>query len=265
MINESVFREILPFTVQLFRKKSSIEPVDLEPWASAFLLEANGNYYLCTASHVYKDANYMDVGFCVGADFYIIEGEISLLKVTESPENDKADIAVCKLTNESVEDLKQKYTFLDFNSVELNHRISSSNKYLVCGYPLTKSKKNKKKRTIKSIPLKLSTKAYIDPKRYERIQRDIKANIVLEYRRFKLYNFLKLRVIAPKPTGISGGGLWCHVGADLKLVGIMTEWISEEAVLVATKIDVLISMIRFRFDQTLPESKTVNSKFEKNE
>ena len=262
MIKEKEFKKTLPFTVQLFRKKTDIEPVDFEPWASAFLLKSNGNHYLCTASHVYKDADYKDVGFFIEGYFYIIEGHISLLKVTESPENDRADISVCKLTKESVEDLEQKYNFLSFENIELNHKLSASNNYIILGYPLTKTKKNTKKRTIKSTPLKLSTKAILDSRRYKKINRNIKINILLDFRRYNLYNYLKQRMIAPKPTGISGCGLWYYINGNFKLIGMMTEWVSEEAVLVATKIDVLINMIRFRFDSTLPKSKIVNTKFE---
>lgn len=42
----------------------------------------------------------------------------------------------------------------------------------------------------------------------------------------------------------------------------MTEWVSEDAVMVATKIDILISMIRHKFDSSLPQSKTIDPKFE---
>lgn len=262
MINESEIGKILPFTVQLFRKTTDIEPIDFEPWASAFLLELNNNYYLCTASHVYNDVKYIDIGFFIEGYFYIIEGQISLLKVTESLENDKADIAVCKLTEESVSDLKQKYDFLGFENIELDHEISFKSNYIIVGYPITKTKKNTKKRTIKSTPLKLSTKAYFGLKQYEKIGRDIKTNILLVFQRYKLYNFIHQRIIAPKPTGISGCGLWHYTDGDLKLIGIMTEWVSEDAVMVATKIDILISMIRHKFDSSLPQSKTIDPKFE---
>lgn len=120
--------------------------------------------------------------------FYIIEGQISLLKVTESLENDKADIAVCKLTEESVSDLKQKYDFLGFENIELDHEISFKSNYIIVGYPITKTKKNTKKRTIKSTPLKLSTKAYFGLKQYEKIGRDIKTNILF-YKEADIYIF----------------------------------------------------------------------------
>lgn len=261
---EGLFFEIEPYIIQIYRKESDIEPINISPLDSGVLLQINENYYLCTAAHTYYKEEVGNIGTFIGEDFYVLQGELSLLPIDASRENDKADIAVCKLTNEVVEDLKIKYKFLPLERVCINHKLQEENRYFMLGYPVTKTKKNVSTKTIKVKPFKFVTKGIISSNRYEKIGCDFLVNYLIDFHRYKVTNLKsKRKLTAPKPEGNSGTGLWFFNGKELVLVGIMIEYDNKESVFIGTRIDLVTELIRIRFDSTIPQSTVIKPQFSK--
>ncbi|MFV0545089.1 MAG: hypothetical protein ACK5ND_02625 [Bacteroides sp.] len=261
---EALFSQIHPFIVQIYKKESEDEPIDISALASGVLFEFNNGYYLLTAGHVYENETVQDIGTFINGDFYVLQGAISYLSPCKSKENNKGDIAVCKLLPEVAEDLKQYYSFTTIEQIAMNHILSEENRYFIFGYPVTKTKKNTQRKTIKPIPFKFVTKGITTPQIYQKLDLDNGTNFLLDFHRKKLADTkTNIKQTAPKPYGISGTGLW-YLDKDKKiyLVGIMTEWRDKESSFLSTRIDLPIELIHHRFDNTIPQSNVIKPSFE---
>ena len=63
-------------------------------------------------------------------------------------------------------------------------------------------------------------------------------------------------MIAPQPHGISGSGLWLLIGdpeSELYpiLIGILSEYHENKAILISTKIDLFIDLLKQKFDSSI--------------
>lgn len=259
-----LFAEINPFVIQIYKKDGEAEPVEPYPLDSGVLLEINGNYYLCTASHTYHEERIEDIGTMIGDTLYIFKGELTYLPITDSEENNIGDVAVCKLLPEVAEDLKMKYQFLPMNRILLNHCLVAENRYFILGYPVTKSKKNPitGKLTVESFSF--VTKGITNEDKYRRVKSNVLVNYLLEFHRNKIAKFGEVcKQTAPKPEGNSGSGLWyfdCE-RQQLLLVGLMIGYNHPEAVFIATRIDLVTELIRHKFDHSIPQSTAIKPRF----
>lgn len=141
-ITNEIYSNIIPYTVQLFKIDSTKEPVEIYPLGTGTLLHINGNHYMCTAAHVYHDEDIIKIGVSFDETFYILQGEITYLSANHSIENNNGDIAICKLSEEVANDLKEKYNFLPWKRIMLNHILEEQPRYLMKGYPASKTKKD---------------------------------------------------------------------------------------------------------------------------
>lgn len=107
-------------------------------------IEVDSNYFLLTAAQVI-DQQENDI--YVGVDkheFLKLGGELIVNSVRNSSlrEDDKCDIAIFKLTEETVEILKNRYKFIPKHELGINHHDVYLPEYLAIGFPATKSKYN---------------------------------------------------------------------------------------------------------------------------
>lgn len=264
VVIEELISEITPYIIQIYRKESDVEPINLSPLDSGVLLQINENYYLCTAAHTYHEEEVENIGTFIGEDFYVLQGDISYLPIDASKENNQGDIAVCKLISEVVEDLKVKYKFLPIDRISMNHHLLEETRYFMLGYPVTKTKKNVVTKRIEITPFKFVTRGVTNQERYKKIECDSLVNYLIDFHRYKVANFKnECKQTAPKPEGNSGTGLWFFNGEKLLLVGIMNGYNNKEAVFIGTRIDLAMELIRNRFDDSIPESEVIRPKFNK--
>lgn len=258
-------REILKYTPQLYRKLGSSEPIQVEPWATGILLEIDCVNFLITAAHVLEEnkqpINPEDIGIMVGNTFHILNGFIKYSGTGLHKQNIKIDLTVWRLDDQGiVNDIKQKYDFLSFNHIEIDHTTSNQFDYLIVGFPVTKSKLKNKTKTIRAQPFIFLTNN-ADEKKLESLGFESHSNVIVNYRKRKIKNGVGKIVQGPDPYGLSGCGLWYFpnktstiVGGTTRLVAIMTEWDQNSSTLIGTRIHIVTEIIRKEYGLNIAPS-----------
>lgn len=263
------FDKIAPYNLQLFHNdKPQWESAPPEPVGTGVLIKFENNYFIVTAAHVlqpyatkqkrnpYKEESDYDdpqeafltlenIGFYYDDAYYPIR-EVVFTNIDGKVEN-LVDIAAVNLEKETVEELSGKQ-FVDCDMLELNHTISTQNRYFVYGFPAewTDLKSDK----IVSKSFKLITRGIDVPSDgIEDLEFDTQYNILIFYDHKNLVSENDNELNLSSPNGISGCGLWYYENAGmLKLIGIMTENKFEKErkpFMMATKIDVVIDILKY--------------------
>ena len=263
------FDKITPYNLQIFHNERPLwKSSPPEPVGTGVLLKFESNYFIVTAAHVlqpyatkqkrnpYKEeSDYNDpqeafltlenIGFYYDGTYYPIR-EVFYTNINGKVEN-LVDIVVVNLEKKTVEELSGKQ-FVDCDTLQLRHTISTQNRYFVYGYPAewTDLKSDK----ILRKPLKLITRGIdVSTEEIEDLEFDPQYNSLIFYDPKNLVSEDGYELDIPSPNGISGCGLWYYEkGGILKLVGIMTENKFEKGrkpFMMATKIDVVIDILRY--------------------
>ncbi len=238
----SISREILNYTPQLYYIEKAFQDTTPKPLGSSVLYASENNSYLITAKHVFQNYDEWDIGFLLESTFYSLEG------IQYKTTNNDTDIAVCKLTERLSQILIEKYSFLNVNQIEANHKYTNFiPRYLEIGFPITKSKLKKHDKTIRVEPFILLSD--IKKQSNEHVFIDIPKT------RKAFNNDTPIRSL-PVLIGLSGSGLW-HISSfyDLKfkLVAIMIEWDDKEKKYTkGTKINIVMNMIKKVEENSLP-------------
>jgi hypothetical protein len=238
---DALLGTIKPYIVQLFKVDNRVQPVTLLPHASGVLFAHNDGYYLITAGHVYENEAVCNIGVCCDGAFYILNGEVLFTPTKFSDENDRGDIAVCKLNNDVAMDLIEHYSFLDMGKIAMGHIMAKYCKYFIYGYPAGNRSK------------------YLHNHKTHSFSYDTQGGRTNGYN--YLIPFHRRKLQAPKVAGISGTGLWYISHNDIYLIGIMTENKDEYQEMQATCIDLPLSVIKQYWDNTIPESKIIRPNF----
>lgn len=251
--------EVANYTVQLWLVIDD-NADKAKPWGSSVLLDINAKHYLVTAAHVLDDIDINNLAFWDEQDLVQVSGHLVYLS-TQAQVNRTGDIAVWELSNDADATLMKHHQFLPLDRVRLNHHIDLRERYLLLGYPVTKTKKIFKSKTIPIESLKLFTCGVSSEAKMRNNQLDPKINFLLEYHRRKAQSFLApKRQIEhlPAPHGLSGCGLW-HMEDDkiARLVGIMTGYNYTDSIMIASRIDLATEIIRLSMDASIPASSTI--------
>ncbi|MCK4339628.1 MAG: hypothetical protein KAW87_06550 [Candidatus Cloacimonetes bacterium] len=266
LVNEAS-REILKYTLQLYHKDNKTEPVRPEPWASAVLLKVDNTRFLLTSGHVLQengqDINPEDIGIMIEDTFQILNGEIKYVNSTVNKTSDRIDLAIWRLNDDVAGDLEKQYKFLEPSQVDIDHNVSTEPRYLLVGFPVTRSKIKPATAIIKVAPFIFLTKES-EKNLYKKLDFEEHSNIILDYRKAKIKSFdTGLPGQGPDTHGVSGSGLWylpTLIVAEgqkvpFKLAGIMIEWRREVSAVIATRIHIATEIIRKEFRLNLPQSK----------
>jgi len=226
----------------------------------------DGSHFLITAAHVAEGLNHeLYVGINEDTVFRL-GGVIVTNNVVSDCDADKYDLCVLKLCEETINNIKSSYGFLDQTELGINHEFKELPMYEIVGFPATKSKYNRFKKQLKSKAYRYITIPAKD-ECYSPLSCTKDFNIVLNYDKKKVYNYAKKTTqIGPNLFGISGCGLWYTPPTNLmlkdkpvkKLVGIMIEWPkNNRKYLIATRIDLFTEIIRQKYKCDIPKSKTL--------
>lgn len=239
-----------------------------KPHGTGVFIEVDSNYFLLTAAHVI-DQQENDI--YIGVDkheFLKLGGELIVNSVRNSSlrEDDKCDIAIFKLTEETVEKLKNRYKFIPKHELGINQHDVYLPEYLAIGFPATKSKYNSYKDEIKSHPFIYTTLA-ASQEVYEELRCLRYVNIIVHYEKEKVVDYNTGQTLTgPDPFGMSGCGLW-HIPPQIvengeyikkNLVGILTEWpVENRNYFIGTRIDLFTEVIRQNYKLNLEKSNIV--------
>ena len=243
----------------------------VKPAGSGVLIKAGKLHFLITAAHVTEDLN---DNIFLGIEEYTVYRPGGVI-VTNSPEKsrdeDRLDICILELNEESNKKLNKIYEFLDINEVGINHVLKPYPMYELVGFPASKSKFSKYKKKLNSVAYQYVTQP-ADSETYKQLKCNPAFNIIVKYDRKKVYNYATDSFqTGPELYGISGCGLWFTPPENVmpnhkprkELVGIITEWPkNHRKFLIATRIDVISEILRIKYGCGIPKSNVLHLNIE---
>ncbi len=262
-------REILKYTPQLYTKDpNTTDLIKSDPNSSGVLLEVQGQHFLITAGHFLQRNKPEDIGIMIDDTFYILNGIVKYVNPEVGEQEDKIDIAVWKIDDDVVVDLKAKFSFLPFEKIDFQHKVDTEPKYLIVGFPWRETKEDKVNKKLKSSPFIFLTKES-NKESYKRLKFEQHSNLLLNYKQQKVKSLNTGNVQQNKsPEGVSGCGVW-HISKfiiedgqvpDFKLVGQIIEQNKEKTILISTRIHLVAEVLRRDFGMNIPQSKITKFK-----
>lgn len=260
-----LFNEALPqidrCTCQIFSEENQ----EFKPCASGVFIELEEKWFLFTAAHVFDNENEILWVRMGSKKFIKLQGNITVNEVINR-KNDNIDLGIMELYSQTINYLKESFIPITKNELGINSEIKLLPDYLVFGYPVTKSKVNSFKNTIKISPFVYNTIPAVEDI-YSKLQYDKAQNILLKYDKKNFYNYESNSFsVGPDPYGISGGGVW-HVAMNInpesitpviKLVSILTDWsIKNKKYWISTRIDIFTETLRKNYGLSIPHSNII--------
>lgn len=254
----NIKNDILKFTPQVFtgvERGAYIKPV---PDATSILLELGGQYFVVTAGHVLESKE--NLGFALDKKFHPLHNDLFLCYYDADSRsiNNKYDIGIVKLENDTVAALKNTgFKFLAYENISFTISHSSDNWYLLVGYPANSIKYDLQAKSFGCRSFSLLTHELVDKHVKFNVSND--HHLIMKYeRRSAIRTDTGQSIIGHKIKGVSGSGVWCRDSNHTKLVGIFTEYDENSALLMATRIHVIVEILRQRFLIDLPKTEDEN-------
>jgi hypothetical protein len=235
--------EIAKSTPQLFLVKDHSNRLPPAAFGSAILAKLDQAYFLITAAHCVDGINLEYLGIVIGNDFCTIGGQLFFYESNQDTfDPNNADMAVIMLDAVTVASMKEKYEFMDWQKIGLDHLAGQSSKYLIFGYPASKTRRHFPTKQIIPEPLVLRTVGASDE--YYLQEQINKGKIFLLYVDQKSVGKATDSEIEelPKLGGISGCGVWTILdlftpSPKYRLVGLITGEGRNKTVLYCSKIN----------------------------
>jgi hypothetical protein len=244
-------------TCQLLQiKKNKIElPV---AHGCGILFEYNSCFYCISNAHVLAEKE-------PGETFVLLKDNLKMslggqcfytrLPESKNRRDDPYDIYIIQLLSECVIALKATgYRFLTLEELKVGHKLIEHEMLMIAGFPAAKTKVDFKEKRLNRQPIIVRTIPFLKELR----NFNATCHHIVQYPISKVKNIqtgAKQRVV--KPHGISGSGLWllnAEANGEYKpvLIGILSEYLENRALLISIKVDLFIDIIRQKFDPTIP-------------
>jgi len=189
----------------------------------------------------------------IGGQYYSIS-----LPLSGRRSDDPLDVCVVHLSEATVNGLLQRgYVFLDCPAdVNPGASLRIRETVLLAGYPGSSTKYDIPRKKVIAKPFIFST-SYL-PKGLSIAGFPPVSHIVCRYERRRVSILGKRHLqTGPLPHGMSGSGIWRVLegaGNTLRplLLGILTEYHANRSVIISTRIDVWIDIIRQKVDSAMP-------------
>jgi len=242
---------------------------DGKPFASGLLLEIDSKFFAITAAHVIAE-EYNSIYIHLDTEV-TLSGKLffSGLPLSGDRHDDKIDIGVLQIMDMALVDrIKNSFRFLTIDDLLLNHKPRLQAQYLSVGFPVNKT-------ILRRTEDGNHFKAYANP--YKTIEL---INYNFEKRGFNsLYNKafaydgkivsdqIKEAHQSGSKKGISGSGLWTLDNNSKKdhgkLIGVVIEIVeSTDPAMIVTTIDLIIEVMRQKFDLNIAKSNSINVNLE---
>jgi hypothetical protein len=264
-IKLSAWKDIKKYTCQFLVKKRG----EYHGYGSGVFIKVDDHHFLISAAHV-LEANPLSlcVPLGIGNGGVTLQGEINTNKINGLRKDDRLDVGIFKLKEDTVSLLCNYYEFLTQNELGVNHLLEIKEQYLTYGFPTSQTLAKYKTTKVTSNPFCFSTW----PKAsdiYAEMNCKLNENIIIHFDKFGFIDTVtnKQRIV-PDTYGMSGSGLWYvpnqiispETPIKKKLVGILTEWYDQnKKVIIATRIDVISELIRQAYNLDLQKSNIYNT------
>ncbi|HTF20889.1 MAG TPA: hypothetical protein VK658_22600 [Chryseolinea sp.] len=234
--------------------------------ASSILLKFNKSKFLVTAAHVIKriDSRLLRIPFnkqvlCIGGSHIITNAG--------SIDEDRIDVAVFKLDDESVDVLAQNgFLFYDLGSIEIDLEDIHDENYITFGHPVNRNQVKAKHKKLRFEPFNFRTTLSDCDNLYSSLGLTKVVHQILQYRKRKIQDGLTGNIITgPTPYGMSGCGIWriphflVAESSELKFfpTAMVTEYHVNRTALVGTRVNVISEIIRKTFAPDLQPSRKI--------
>ncbi len=251
-------KEVAKYTPQLFFNKnlSITNPPSAD--SSSILLTVNGRFFLITSGHTVHGININCLGFMIEDYFYTIGGYLRYFDPNDVDrhEPNKIDIAIFELEEKTINALKEKYDFVQWNKVSFNHSSSESSHYLIFGYPNQKTRKHFPTKEILPSPFFFRTNG-VSIKHYLKENTNSNTTLIINVnQKYVMGSETKSIEQLPELGGISGCGVWEILNLygekpQYKLVSIVTGENEQQTCLYSSKIDNVRSILKTQFNLNL--------------
>jgi hypothetical protein len=239
----------------VFKKNTKELPVSN---GCGVLFQHNANHYCLSNAHVIADA---EIGktFVLGNNQRItFGGQYYYTRMPSSNRrtDDPFDIGIVKLQEGNIQPLKDRgYSFINLSDVITGHELLKNEILWIAGFPGSKTTIDHTNNLVKGMPMLVRTVPFLGQLKNPGFPSTF--HFFAKYPINKLRNSLTGNIErAPKPQGISGSGLWLFdptvMPYEVRLIGILSEYLENRALVVSTKIDLFIDIIRQKFDPSIP-------------
>lgn len=249
---------IVKSTVPLFEEEKNKPQLA----GTGVLLKLGTSCYLITAGHNAINRNDLFIILNTSRKEVVLGG--NLITCSGRQNEDHLDFSVMRLIKEQTDDLVQDFSFLDESLLAMNHipeYAANQFRYLVYGYPITRTRKIWNQPVVRSKPFIFSS-YLLDAESQRVLGYPLESNLLIHFNPKKVYNRPSGQLqIPPKLKGISGCGLW-HTGNSARgLLGVVIERkdVNGVSAIVATRIDVVTEAIRVWFDPSVEASRTIRA------
>lgn len=248
----------LKATCQLYQWKDGISDNFIANGCS-ILFQFNSSYYLFSNAHVLAD-NMLGETFLLLKDNMsaTLGGQIYFTRMpaTNNRNDDTLDIAIIKLKPELADMmLNSGYQFLNYSQVETGVTLIRGNILLLAGYPATKTQVDYQTNKLKFSPLVVRTTPFLKDLKNISFPKEFHHIATFPRKSFQ-ESTTRIQIAAPQPYGISGSGLWILAkDSDTNihpiLIGILSEYHENRSIVISTKIDLFIDLLKQKFDNTI--------------
>ena len=227
----------------------------------AVLFSHGANYYCLSNAHVLADAQLGKTFFVLGNRFQMTVGGDMWFSVpydSTARNNDFLDFAIVKLSHAVARHLLDDgRVFLRLNQFQTISSLGAGDILLLAGYPASKFEIDRQTNRIKFAPFMCRTIPYLSEVKIKEFNRGLHHIIQFPIASFR-ETTTRQRMRAPQPHGMSGSGLWLLEQSHPDenpipiLIGLLAEYHENQAVMISSKIDLFLDVIRQEFDQSLP-------------
>lgn len=218
-------------------------PKGLKQIGTAVFVELHGQPFLLTVAHVTDDSKYGELLVPTSRGLSPIDGYLAFIDLHHdvSRSEDKIDIAYYKLSSEFATELCYQFLPLPQNRSELIFNPNEITVCSICGYPATKSRKNRE--GVHSSEVFSFRGVAADEEAYLNFGYSPERSIIIHFSKKRAIDRDSGRPHAtPSLRGISGGGIFAWPqGKKLsqdwslpKLVGLMHTFREREGLIIGT-------------------------------
>lgn len=242
---EEAQKTISKFVYPIFRVDSELEP---ELFGSGVFLEVCNKYFVVTASHVIDDLG--DSKFYIGDSNKILELKGEFFKTEIDGSNSLFDFAVMEITQEQFKKISG-VEFVSLNDCAKGVIDKQGTLYCAHGYPASKNKKQKaldrNNLTFSEYALTYGGSLFREFD-YQAHGISINTHVAIRFNQKKVKGNAGQTMTAPKPQGMSGGGLWAYPDQfDLSkksFVGILIEHHKNDKAILAIRINCVLVLLK---------------------
>jgi hypothetical protein len=235
--------------------------------ASCILFEVDTTKFLITAGHVFDNLEGSAIYIGGAKRLVHIKGQYFRTRPKGNSENDKYDLAYVEIDVEALGEIGN-VRFLHSDELDPNDFATEAHLYLILGYPATKNERidyENHKTLLKPYIYSANSPELIVYKRLDVLE---ESHILINFDRKRITNKSHEILTAPKPHGLSGGGIWrirdysdvasLSGPSPKKLVGIVIEGHPMQKVIMGVRISCIIEAIKHQYPHLREKLPNVN-------